>query len=237
MKISDCGIIVSKRLFEENGGIITVFTKEHGLCSGIVKNLYSGKGTSVYQIGNFVDFTWNARLSTHVGTVKCEVIRSYISQIIYNKTKLYALNSILDIVTSSLKPHEKYPDLFDHIHGYITGLVGGDFSFLSYIKAELYLLNQVGYSLDLSKCAVNQLAENLSYVSPKSGKAVSEEAGAPYASQMLPLPSFLTTDTEPLSAEEARAALSLTGYFFKRYVLHNQAEPLSRTMLYEMEFA
>ena len=233
MQILDFGIIVSKRLLDENSGIITVFTKEHGIYSGVAKNLTNSKGSNIYQIGNLVDFTWSARLPTHVGTLKCELMRSYSAKILHDKTKLYLLSSILSIISSALKPHEKYPDLFDHVNYYLENLTQSPFSLLDYIKTEMAILSEVGYSLDLSKCAVTGGTENLAYISPKSGKAASSLAGEPYSSQLLPLPSFLLENIEPDTPEAIKAALDLTGYFFKRYIYHNGFEPASREMLYE----
>jgi DNA repair protein RecO (recombination protein O) len=233
MQITDYGIVVSKRLLEENSGIITVFTKEHGLYSGVVKKLANGKGSNIYQIGNLVDFVWSARLPTHVGTLRCELIRSYSSRILHDKTKLYFLNSIVNIIYASLKPHEKYPNLFDHVNSYMENLAQGPFSFLAYMKLELAILSEVGYSLDLSKCAVTGSTENLAYISPKSGRAASMAAGEIYSSNLLPLPAFLLDNTEPDSAKSMKAGLELTGYFFKRYIFHNGVEPASRRTLYE----
>jgi DNA repair protein RecO (recombination protein O) len=233
MQILDFGIIVSKRLLEENSGIITVFTKEHGLYSGVAKNLTNSKGSNIYQIGNLVDFTWSARLPTHVGTLKCELMKSYSAKILHDKTKLYFLSSILSIISASLKPHEKYPDLFDHVNSYLANLTQNYFSLLAYIKAEMSILSEVGYSLDLSKCAVTGSTENLIYISPKSGKAASSSAGEPYSSQLLPLPSFLLKNIEPESETDIKLALDLTGYFFKRYIFHNGLEPVSREILCE----
>ncbi len=233
MQITDYGIIVSKRLLEENSGIITVFTKENGLYSGVVKNLTNNKGSNIYQIGNLVDFTWSARLHTHVGTLRCELIKSYSAKILFEKTKLYFLNSILSIIFSALKPHEKYPNLFDKIDSYLEKLTQNSVSILEYIKLELAILSEVGYSLDLSKCAVTGSTEDLAYISPKSGKAASKKAGDLYSSQLLTLPRFLLNDIEPESVVDIKAAFDLTGYFFKRYIFHNGVEPASRLMLYE----
>ena len=233
MQILDCGIIVSKRLLEENSGIITVFTKEHGLYSGVAKNLTNKKGSNIYQIGNLVNFAWSARLSTHVGTLRCELIKSYSARILHDKTKLYFLNSLVNVVFASLRPHEKYPNLFDHVNSYMEYLSHNSFSFLNYMRLELEILSEVGYSLDLSKCAVSGSTENLAYISPKSGKAASFEAGQIYANQLLPLPNFLLNNTEPSSSADMKAALDLTGYFFKRYIFYNGFEPISRETLYE----
>lgn len=231
MKISGRAIIISKRLLEENSAIITLFSQENGIYSGVVSKLQSKSGTDIHQIGNLVDFHWNARLSAHIGILRCELVKSYSSKLMQNKHKLYSLNSLLSVISSSLKPHENYPLLFDETISYIENLILGQFSFLDYIKLELFILSQVGYSLDISRCCSSGALEDLVYVSPKSGRAVSRIEGEPYASKLLPLPSFLTQEHEPEMVEEIRKAFDLTGYFFKRYIFKDGSEPIYREML------
>lgn len=231
MKIEGRAIIISKRLLEENSAIITFFSKEEGICSGVVSKLIPKGGIDIHQMGNLVDFHWNARLENHIGKLRCELVTSYSSKLMHNKHKLYSLNSLLSIISTSLKPNERYPDLFDEVISYIETLVAGNFSYLDYIKLELFILKEVGYRLDISQCCSSGDKEDLIYVSPKSGRAVSRIAGAPYALKLLPLPEFLTSESEPKGREEVRVAFELTGYFFKRYIFKDGAEPISRSML------
>lgn len=231
MKISDRGIIISKRLLEENSGIVTIFSEENGLYSGVASKLLSKAGIDIHQIGNLVDFNWNARLASHIGRMRCELVTSYVSKLMYDKQKLYALNSILDIIAISLRPHEKYPHLYIHIIHYIENLLINNFSYLDYMQLELDILSEIGYGLDIAKCCSTGSPENLKYVSPKSGKAVSHEAGKPYESKLLPLPEFLTSKIEPYESEDIIEALELTGYFFRRYVFKDGRDPHYREML------
>ncbi len=227
MNISDQAIIISSKAFQETSAIVTVFTREHGLQSGIANNIKSAKNAHIYLAGNFVDFSWNARLATHMGSLKCQLIKAYGAKVMHNKLSLYALNSILSLIQISLKPHEKYTDLFDMLHKYIAQ---DKFSFIDYIKTELFLLQEIGYSLDFSSCASTGTTENLSYVSPKSGKAVCLEAGKPYDDLMLKLPAFLLTDEIEPCKLQIREALTLTGYFFKRHVFMGGKDTVAREM-------
>jgi DNA repair protein RecO (recombination protein O) len=230
MNISDQGIIISSKAFQETSAILTVFTRENGLQSGIANNIKSSKNAHIYLAGNFVDFNWNARLAHHMGSVKCELIKAYGAKIMHSKLRLYATNSILSLIQVALKPHEKYSALFDVFHQYVAR---GEFSFLDYIKTELFILQEIGYSLDLSVCASTGTTENLIYVSPKSGKAVSAEAGKPYDDMMLKLPQFLHLEEETLCPMQARDALNLTGYFFRRHVFMGGKETIAREMFRE----
>ena len=230
MNISDQGIIISSKAFQETSAIVTVFTREHGLQNGIANNIKSAKNAHIYLAGNFVDFSWNARLATHMGSIKCELIKAYGAKVMHNKLRLYAMNSILSLVQVALKPHEKYTALFDMLHEYIAG---DEFSFLDYIKTELFILQEIGYSLDLSVCAATGSTENLVYVSPKSGKAVCEEAGRPYDDMMLKLPAFLLADEHVTCLVQIRDALNLTGYFLKRHVFMGGKDTVAREMFRE----
>lgn len=231
MKVQGAAIIISKRLLEENSAIITIFSKDHGIYSGVVSKLKGKSGIDIHQVGNLIDFHWNARLEKHIGTLRCELITSYSSKLMYDKHKLYSLNSLLSIIASSLRPHDAHSRLFDQVMNYIDKLAFGKFSFLEYIKIELFILSEIGYSLDISRCCSSGSVEDLIYVSPKTGRAVSKEAGAPYASKLLPLPEFLTSEYEPENGEEVRTAFDLTGYFFKRYIFKDGTEPTHREML------
>ena len=230
MNISDQGIIISSKAFQETSAIVNVFTRENGLQSGIANNIKSPKNAHIYLAGNFVDFSWNARLATHMGSVKCELIKAYGAKVMHNKLRLYAMNSILSLIQGTLKPHEKYTALFDVLHQYASQ---EKFVFLDYIKTELFLLQEIGYSLDLSACASTGDTENLTFVSPKSGKAVSYEAGKPYESMMLKLPEFLHLDTDVSCNIQIREAMNLTGYFFKRHVFMSNKDPIAREMFRE----
>ena len=208
-----------------------MFTREHGLQNGIANNIKSAKNAHIYLAGNFVDFSWNARLVTHMGSIKCELIKAYGAKVMHNKLRLYALNSILSLIQVALKPHEKYTALFDMLHEYVAM---DEFSFASYIKTELFILQEIGYSLDFSACAATGATENLAYISPKSGKAVSQEAGLPYDDMMLKLPAFLLDGEHVSCPVQIRDALNLTGYFFKRHVFMGGKETVAREMFREL---
>jgi len=234
MKISGKAIIVSKKILEENSAILTLLSREHGVCSGFIKKVSNKAGIDPYQAGNLVDFEWSARLSSHMGKLKLELVKSYSYGIMRDKYKLYSMNSLLSIIAQCLKPHEKYPHLFDAIHQYIDRIVISDFSFLDYIKLELLILSEIGYSLDISKCCSSGTTNDLAYVSPKTGRAVSAELGRPYKSKLLPLPHFLTKEIEPANSLDVQNAFELTGYFFKRYIFKDGQVPNYREMLYSL---
>lgn len=225
MRIKDTAIIISKKPLEENSFIIHCLTKEHGIFAGVARNINS-KNSHIYQIGNLVDFFWNARLEEHIGTAKCELLSSS-HHFMNNKVKLYALSSIVAMILASFKERIPHPILFEHIQYYIKN---GDkpFKIMDYIFLEGKILEEAGYGLDFRCCAATGSTENLAYVSPKSAKAVSEEAAGPYKSQLLKLPPSALTGLDPESEEELKELFDLTGYFFLRYILKDGQHPEER---------
>ncbi len=225
MNFRDQGIIISKNLLKERNYIITVFTKTHGIYSGVIKQYNKKNGDNLLE-GNLVDFFWSARLHEHIGLAKAELIKSYNTPIMMNQTKLYAFNSIISLLKMSFCERESHNNLFPILYDFIQKLKY-KFSFFEYIKLELAILAESGYELQLDKCAVTNSREDLRYVSPKSGRAVSEVAGKDYAKKLLRLPQFLLYD-RVISKNEINDAFNLTSYFFNNYIFVNKPEPESR---------
>jgi len=231
MNIKDIGVIIAKKPLKENTFIITVFTKNHGLYSGVAKES-SKKSKFIYQEGNIVDFLWQARLHEHIGMAKCELIKSYIGHFITNKAKLYAFNSVISLIKELFHEREEHSNFFSFLMHYLDNL-SKNFCFRDYINFELALLDIAGYKLDLSKCAVSNVKQDLYYVSPKSARALSYEIGKPYKDKLLILPRFLLLDNSEITLEEKRQALTLTSYFFNRYLFHNNRQPEARQAFIE----
>ena len=101
-------------------------------------------------------------------------------------------------------------------------------------RLELGILTELGYGLDLSECAASGVRENLTYVSPKSGRAVCADAGAPYSDKLLPLPAFLLSrDGLMPNITDAYNSLKLTGYFLERniWIVSGKGQPAARERL------
>jgi len=226
MNFKDIGIIIAKKFLKENFSIITVFTKNHGLYSGVIQES-SKKSGSIYQEGNVVDFLWQARLHEHLGTAKCELIKSYSSCLITNKTKLYAFNSIISLVKLAFHERENHNNFFDLFITYLESLKK-EFNFKNYIHFELAILKETGYGIDINQCIVTGSKDNLTYVSPKSGMAICMSSGQPYKDRLLTLPQFLTTNISKITNIEKKQAFDLTTYFFGRYFFQNLKQPYSR---------
>lgn len=254
MEFRDLGIIIGRNNFSDNASIITLFTEKHGVYSGVVKQ-YSRRRGNILTEGNLVDFFWAARLHEHLGTAKCELVKSYSSWIIQDKARLYAFNSIACLIRKAFCEREPHNNFFPKFLNYLELLkTSKGFLPTDYIKLELDLLTEAGYGLKLDSCVVTGNRDNLCYVSPKSGQAVSEEVGKPYADKLLPLPRFLQAghiatsdqsrspgycapDPETLKLytasthDDIKQGFILTTYFLNRYILHGKESEARQGLL------
>ncbi len=234
MNFRDKGIIISKHSFKESSLVVTLLTESNGIHSSLFR---SKKSTSNILEGNIVDYFWQARLDDQLGFGKCELIKSYNASLMMNKSKLYAFNSIVSLIKASFAEREAHPTLFYLLKNYIE-LMRKQFCFSDYFSMELAILEEAGYGLDLSKCADTGLNNNLCYVSPKSGKAVSKSSGVAFASKLLALPEFLSSKqnssgerTEAFTKKDIEEASNLSGYFFQRYIFQGKKLPIARYSL------
>ena len=231
MNFKDVGIIIAKRPLKESMFLLSVFTKHYGLYSGIVRGS-SKKPQSCHSEGNLIDFFWQARLHEHVGSAKCEVIKSYGGILLSSKAKLYAFNSIVSLIKAAFHEREPHNNFFPEFEGYLRKSIDA-FDLRNYLMLELSILNESGYGLQLHECAATGNNTDLCFVSPKSGKAVSIEAGAPFADKLLHLPSFLSDASIEITKESLKQAFDLTTYFFDRYFLQNSKRLLERQIFIE----
>lgn len=231
MNFKDRGIILSKSPLKEKSSIVTIFTENHGIYSGVLRQYNKKSGDNLAE-GNLVDFFWNARLHEHLGYAKAELIKSYNAYLMIDKIKLYAFNSIVSILKAAFCEREPHNNLFPKLIEFMDNLKG-KFVFNEYIKFELEILKESGYQLRLDSCAATGSNENLIYVSPKSGHAVSQKAGMPYADKLLALPEFLINESS-LDVASINNAFKLTSYFFERYILIDKPNPPPRASFIEL---
>lgn len=233
MRFKDTGIILSKKIFKEDNAIIIVLTRDYGIYSAVIKERRKSQSSNAH-IGNLVDFAWNARLHNHIGSAVCEVIKSYTYALMSSKIKLYAFNSIVSLIINAFKERDPHREFFGYFYKYLDSLANSDFNFADYINMEMEILATAGYALQLQKCAVTNTSENLQYVSPKSGKAVSKAAGHAFADKLLTLPTFMTisdpkAENIQICNMQKTHALCLTQYFFQRYIF-DKGMPTARQL-------
>ncbi len=224
MKISDNGIILFCKKIQESLMLVKIFSESNGLCLGFAKNIPQKKLHN-YQVGNLVKFQKFARTTDQLGIISCESIKSYQWHIMSSKLNLYGFSGISNIVLGCFEEYEPHNNSYKIIVAFLEELTNSDFSWLRYFQTEINLLKDAGYGLELDKCAVTHETENLLYVSPKSGRAVSKEAAKGYEHLLLKLPEFLVYQTEPENFEEIENAFKLSEYFFERYIWKEKGNP------------
>ncbi len=218
MEWTDDGIVLSARKHGETSAIVTLLTQNHGVHAGLVRGGAGKRKRGDLQPGNAVSAQWRARLAEHLGSYTCELHQAHAALVLDAPDALAALSAALAVVETSLPEREPHAQIFDGLT-VLLHAIGGDGDWRSaYVKFEMGLLGELGFGLDFSCCAATGDVENLIYVSPKSGRAVSAAAGQPYLKSMLALPPFLLSTGSGGSIADVSAGLSLTGYFLKRHV-------------------
>lgn len=229
MQWHDTGIVLASRRHGERALLLHVLTEEHGRHAGLVRNGQSARERGTYVIGNRLDLTWRARLSEHLGTIRAELEKSHAASFIDDGPRLAALASAAALADATLPDQEPHPRAFRGLLDLIGALERDRGWAERYVRWELDLLAELGFGLDLASCAATGRNDNLIYVSPRSGQAVSASAGEPYRDKLLVLPPFLLADTRP-SPGELTDGLALTGFFFERRVVepHGRKMPAAR---------
>jgi len=225
MEWRDIGFVVAVRRHGEGGVIVELLTREHGRHAGLVRGGQSPKTRAVLQPGNEVAAVWRGRLSEHLGTIVCELVRSHAAGMLDDPDRLAALMAAAALVTAALPEREPSPDVFASFSGLVLALDSAADWPARYVRWELDLLAALGFGLDLSRGAVSGSTTDLAYVSPRTGHAVSRAAGLPYHDKLLVLPNFLL-HAEPADPRQITLGLALTEHF----LVHHVFRPQSRTL-------
>ena len=226
MEWSDEAIILSARAYGETSLILQLLTRAHGRHAGLVRGARRARGRGVYETGNRVTADWQARLADHLGTLRCELLHGYAADLIDDPARLACLAAAASVAEAALPEREAAPVAFAGLAALLDALSGDRLWREAYVAWELALLAELGFGLDLSRCAATGATADLAYVSPKSAQAVSRDAGAPYRDKLLKLPGFLLSVGPSSSKEEIRDGLALTGFFLLRHIF----EPFGRAL-------
>lgn len=217
MEWEDEGFILHTQNFGERKQIISLFTHSHGKCLGMFS--LTQKNKSWLQCGAKVKAYWKARLETHLGFWTLDPLQTNFASLFDSPGPLAALVSATALCHVLLPERHAYPQLYDKFSNFLGTLTGPDW-ITAYINFELHLLEDLGYGLNLSSCAVTGKKDNLVAVSPRTGRSVCESIAAPYQEKLLPLPTFLAQKCRKTAPkdEEILDGLHLTGYFLERYL-------------------
>jgi DNA repair protein RecO (recombination protein O) len=234
MEWRDEGVLLSMRPHGETSAIIEVLTAAHGRHAGVVRGGASRKMAATLQPGTQLAVTWRARLDEHIGSFTVEPLRSR-AHVLENQLALAGLLSTCALLRVALPEREPHPALWAETLPLMDAL-GAEGWTSRYLRWELRLLDELGFGLDLTACAVTGATTGLAYVSPKSGRAVSDEGAGAWVDRLLPLPEGLA-GTGVLSAEALLQGLRLTGFFLDRGlapVLQGRPLPEARARLVDL---
>lgn len=229
MEWTDQAIVLSTRRHGETSAIVSLLTRERGRHAGLLRGAGSRRLRGVVMPGNEVRASWRARIADHLGTVHVEPAMSRAGFIMDDAARLAALSSACALLDQGLMEREAHPALYNATAVLFDALAAATDDWAeAYFAWELGFLAELGFGLDLEKCAGDGRRENLGYVSPKSGRAVSLEAGAPWREKLLPLPRFLVGERGRPIANHPRTDLAdaaqLTGHFLERHVFSHESK-------------
>ena len=217
MEWRDIGILLATKPFGETSLIIDVFTRDHGKSSGVVRGGQSKKLKPSLQIGAQLDLTWKARLEEHLGSFQVELIRSRTANVINNRLLLAGMLSSASLINKFFPAGQVYKEFYQSSENLFDLLQFPDIWTLGYFKWELEFMETLGFGLDLKKCAVTGSTEDLKFISPKSGRAVSEAAAGEWSSKLLPFP--FVDSGQVNSFNEILDGLKVTQFFLEKKVL------------------
>lgn len=227
MEWTDDAIVLSARRHGESSAIVSLLTCEHGRHGGLVRGV-ARQNRGLLEPGNHVRARWRGRLSEHLGTFTCEPAGFVSARFLADADRLAALVSACTTADTALPEREPCPALFAALQALIEQLALDAEWPAAYVRWELDVLAGLGFGLDLTRCAATGRNDQLAFVSPKSGRAVSLSAGEPYRERLLRLPPFLIERSTNGSATPADIidGLALTGYFLARHVYGPQERDL-----------
>ncbi len=219
MNWSDEGIVLSVRPHGETAAVVELLTRAHGRHLGFVHGGRGRRLRPVLQIGNHVEVAWKGRLSEQLGYFSVELRKGYAAAAMEDALALSGLTSLCAL-SRLLPERDPHPDLHEVTLFVLAFLDEAAVWPALYVRWELALLAELGFGLDLRSCAATGSSENLVWVSPRSGRAVSAEAGEPYRDRLLRLPAFLTgTRRSAVARSDILDGLALTGTFLTERVL------------------
>jgi len=230
MEWRDRGIIIGTRRHGETSLILEVMTEQRGRHLGLVRGGRSRRQQPVLQPGNEVELTWRARLDEHLGTFHVEPLALAAARLMEQPSGIYGIQ-LLASHLRLLPERDRHSELFRAMEVVIEHLCEPEIAGPLMVRFELRLLEELGFGLDLSSCAGSGRRNDLVYVSPKSGRAVSRIAGDPWKDKLLALPAFLAGQPSVVPNEADIAnAFDLTSYFLRRHVYEPRAikEPDAR---------
>lgn len=225
MEWRDEGIVLAARRHGERDAVASLLTFGHGRHAGLVRGGAGRRLWPLLQPGGRLECVWRARLAEHLGAFAVEPLQLHGGALLDDPLRLAGLASACALLEAVLPERDPHPDLYAALLTLLRRMGAQADWPADYVRFELLLLGELGYALDLASCAVSGVADDLAWVSPRTGRAVSRAAGLPWSSRLLPLPPFLV---EAVDADDRQIAdgLRLAGHFLRRHVFEPADRPL-----------
>lgn len=232
MQWQDEAIILTAHPHGEHHLIVQLFTHQHGVHGGILRG--RKQAAPVCQPGNHVQARWNARLQQHLGMFQLELLHPYAARVMTQSARIAALAAMMHWLRYALPERDPHAQLFEETLHLLDVVTTAPVWLPAYLRFELCILHTLGCGLDLHHCAGGGAEDELVYISPKSGRAVSRAAGAPYHAQLLPLPDCLRAieagDVSPhITPESLRQAWRVCEYFLDKWLVKQHTVPMPPT--------
>lgn len=231
MEWTDEGIVLGVRRHGESGAIVELLTREHGRHLGLVRGGASSRMRPLLQPGNSVGAVWRARLDEHLGYYSIEGTRLRAASVLASSFAVYGVTHLASLARL-LPERDPHQDIYDIVERILGDFDDARTAAVHMVKFELAMLAELGFGLDLENCAASGATTDLIYVSPKSGGAVSRQAGDPWRERLLRLPPFLREDhgshdnggQNDWSDQDLQDGFRLTGLFLLRHVLEPRGQ-------------
>jgi DNA repair protein RecO (recombination protein O) len=231
MEWEAAALVVSAAPYGEGSALVHVLTEEHGLYHGMVRGGLSRTHAPVWQMGNLVRVRWRARLAEQLGQISGEVIHASAARLLDAPLPMAMLASLCALADGALPEREPHPDLFLDLVRLISKLSldpqwGARGGMAALLRWECACLGAIGFGLDLTRCAVTGAQAPLAYVSPRTGRAVSDAGAGSWRERLLPLPRLFIDENDGGTPADWLAGLALTGYFLANHVFGQGHRPV-----------
>ncbi|MBA3810237.1 MAG: DNA repair protein RecO [Caulobacteraceae bacterium] len=226
MEFEDDAFILAARAFGETGAIVEALTARHGKYAAHVAGGASRRMKSFLQVGARVIVNYKARTADQLGSASLEPVGEGPSALFDDALALAGLTAAASVAGAALPEREPHPGAFLAFESLTATLADSDVWPAVFVRFEAGLLQDLGFGLDLTHCAVTGAADDLIYVSPRTGRAVSASAGEAYKARLLTLPPFLLSAQGGLKPGDIGAGPTLTGHFLEACVFAALNRPL-----------
>ena len=223
-------LLINTIKHSESSLIVTLFARD-SVHKSYARGANSTKNRATYQIGNMISVVKKSRSENSLGNLtNAETTKNFNSLFINSNKKTLILKTITEFLSLTLQDDENHEKLHDITLELLHKAVKNDLTIVDYFNYELNFLSHIGYGITLDYCAVTKAKDNLFYVSPNTGHAVTREVGEKYHGKLLIIPEFhlLNTENQQINDNEIYQAFNLTGYFIEKNIL----TPIQRNLPY-----